>query len=213
MKITFTYDRNRDVWCLLNKGASSINSLTPTKVYEELIEKKGISPTENDTSVFIDSYLLKNKIDVSAFAITFQKEWDGISTSYQKRAEEIFGVTLPSSITVYITINNRCPYSIEDNMFYVSTAYPHAVTKTAMHELWHFYTWYKYGIKWEEKLGAEKYNGLKEALTVLLNIECKDLLPEDITDKGYPQHKELREKILEIWSKNRNMDDLWEAII
>lgn len=213
MKLTFHYERARDVWCLLNKGASSINSPTPTKVYEELVHEKGISPTENDTGLFIDSYLLKNKIDVSAFAETSQKQWEVISASYHERAEEIFGVALPNNIAAYITINDRCPYSIEDNMFYVSTAYPHAVTKTAMHELWHFYTWYKYGIKWEEKLGAEKYNETKEALTVLLNAECKDLLPEGVTDKGYPQHKELREKILEIWSKNRSMDALWEAIV
>lgn len=30
-----------------------------------------------------------------------------------------------------------------------------------------------------------KYNKIKEALTVLLNIECKDLLPEGVTDNDY----------------------------
>jgi hypothetical protein len=40
-----------------------------------------------------------------------------------------------------------------------------------MHELWHFYTWYGLGVDQEERLGKEKYNDLKEALTVLINIE------------------------------------------
>ncbi len=68
-------------------------------------------------------------------------------------------------------------------------------------------------MEWEQKLGAEKYNELKEALTVLLNVECRDLLPSGIIDRGYPQHQELRQRILELWSKDRNMDNLWQVLM
>ena len=81
-----------------------------------------------------------------------------------------------------------------------------------MHELWHFYTWYSLGINQVEKLGKEKYNDLKEALTVLLNVEFRDLLPEGIIDAGYPQHKELRDKILKFWEKDRNIINLWNYL-
>ena len=64
-----------------------------------------------------------------------------------------------------------------------------------MHELWHFYIWYKFGAEWTEKLGNQKYEDLKEALTVLLNAECNDLFPYGKEDAGYAQHKELREEI------------------
>ena len=81
-----------------------------------------------------------------------------------------------------------------------------------MHELWHFYTWYGLGVGQEEKLGKQKYNDLKESLTVLLNKECADLFPIDFTDKGYPQHKELREKILKFWSNDKNVFNLWKYL-
>ncbi len=81
-----------------------------------------------------------------------------------------------------------------------------------MHELWHFYTWYGLGIDQEEKLGKAKYNDLKEALSVLLNVECKDLMSEGKHDKGYPQHAELREQILHFWENEKDIRKLWDYI-
>lgn len=213
MKLTFAYDRNWDVWCVLNYGKTSMNSSTPTKQYEELLNHYSEPASESDTNRFIESYILRNGIKMETLSETLQMEWDTIASEYQKRAEEIFSIALPRDVTAYLTINERCPYSIQEDMFFVSTAYPHAANKTAMHELWHFYTWYKYGLEWQAKLGALKYNEIKEALTVLLNVECKDLLPEGTTDKGYPQHQELRQRILELWSKDKNMDNLWHALV
>lgn len=213
MKLTFTYERDRDIWCILQYGKTSLNSPLPTKIYEELIKEQGDTPSVKNTSMFIDSYLSTHHINTEQMRDTLQQKWDTISSLYQKKAEEIFGITLTNDVTVYITINDRCPYSIEEDMFFVSLAYPHAANKTAMHELWHFYTWYKYGVEWEAKLGESKYNELKEALTVLLNVECKDLLPEGISDRGYPQHQELRARILELWSKEKNMDTLWQTLV
>ena len=82
-----------------------------------------------------------------------------------------------------------------------------------MHELWHFYTWYGLGADQEEKLGKQKYNDLKESLTVLLNVECEDLLPSGVIDTGYSQHQETREKILVYWKKNRNIKNLWNYLV
>ena len=81
-----------------------------------------------------------------------------------------------------------------------------------MHELWHFYTWYKFGESEQERIGAKKYNNVKESLTVLLNIECKDLLPEGIEDTGYPQHQKLREEIKILWEEKPDIDFVWESI-
>ncbi|MDQ5957331.1 MAG: hypothetical protein QG614_306 [Patescibacteria group bacterium] len=82
-----------------------------------------------------------------------------------------------------------------------------------MHELWHFYTWCGIGFYQEEKIGKQKYNDLKEALTVLLNVECKDLLSEGVIDIGYHQHKEIRHKILEYWEKDKNIVKLWDYLV
>ena len=81
-----------------------------------------------------------------------------------------------------------------------------------MHELWHFYTLYGLGTDQEEKIGKQKYNDLKESLTVLLNVECKNLLPEGVVDMGYTQHQDLRKKILEYWEKDKNIKNLWNYL-
>lgn len=211
MQVNFTYDKNKDVWCLLNKGKSSNNSQNPTKQYEQLIGKYGENPTTETAAVFIDEYITENKIDIPHRIEDFQKDWENISVDFQKRAEAIFNVSLPSCITAYLTTNSRCPYSIEGSFFYVSFQSSQA-TRTVMHELWHFYTWYGLGTDQEERLGKQKYNDLKEALTVLLNVECEDLLPGGSVDAGYPQHQEIRERILEYWKKDRNIKNLWDYL-
>lgn len=212
MKISYTYNKNKDIWCLLKKGKSSNHSPQATETYEQLIKSYGDNPTKEEVSEFIDDFFIKNEIDPYKIADGYQKEWDLISDEFKNIAENIFNISLPDNIKAYLTINQRSPYSIENNFFYISlhNTSPRRVT---MHELWHFYTWYGIGINQEEKLGSQKYNNLKESLTVLLNTECKNLLPEGVLDKGYPQHKETREKISKFWDKNKNIFDLWEFLI
>lgn len=211
MKITFDYSKEKDIWCLLNYGKSSFNSPTPTKVYEKLIEECGENPTEENTSLFIERYLTENRFDIQEFISNYQKDWEVVSEQYIKRAEAIFQVKLPQDITVYLTINNRCPYNIKENHFFVSVP-AYSPTKTVMHELWHFYTWYKFGSQ-EEKVGKQKYNDIKEALTVLLNVEFKDLLPEGVRDNGYPQHRALREEMIKTWNQEKDIEKLWNKFI
>ena len=211
MKVTYTYDKRKDIWCLLNKGKSSNNSQNPTKQYEQLVAKYGENPTEEQTGTFIDEYIAGNNIDISKRIEDFQKDWESISAEFQRKAGSIFGVSLPDDITAYLTVNSRCPYDIRNNYFYVSLTAPQP-NRTAMHELWHFYTLYGLGTVQEEKIGKQKYNDLKESLTVLLNVECKDLLPEGVIDTGYTQHQDMRKKILEYWEKDKNIKNLWNYL-
>ncbi|MBP9711498.1 MAG: hypothetical protein KBD55_00480 [Candidatus Pacebacteria bacterium] len=212
MKLNFTYNKDKDIWCLLNKDKSSNNSQASTEQYQQLINKYGENPTAENTAIFVDEYITENNIDIEKYIKNFQKDWENISTVFQKNAEAIFNVSLPTDVIVYLTINSRCPYSIQDKFFYVSLQSSQA-TKTIMHELWHFYTWYGLGIYQEEKLGKQKYNDIKEALTVLLNVECKDLFPEGVIDIGYPQHQETRQLILNYWEKNKDIKRLWEYLV
>lgn len=211
MKINFEYDKEKDVWCLLNKGRSSNNSQNSTRQYLLLTDKYGENPTEEDAGAFVDTYISENKINIQKTITDIQNDWEIVSNEYQKRAETIFDTSLPHEITAYLTINSRCPYSIEDEFFYIYLQSAQA-RKTIMHELWHFYTWYGLGPSEEARIGAQKYNDIKESLTVLLNVECKDLLPEGVLDSGYPQHNELREKILDYWGKEKNIKNLWNYI-
>ena len=211
MQVNFTYDKNKDIWCLLNKGKSSNNSQNLTKQWEQLVTKCGENPSVEDVAVFVGGYIAENKIDISRRIEDFQKDWESIAVEFQKRADIIFGTPLPNDVTAYLTVNSRCPYNIQDNFFYVSLQSSQA-RRTVIHELWHFYTWYGLGAEQEEKLGKQKYNDMKESLTVLLNVECEDLLPEGVNDTGYSQHQGMREKILEYWKKDRNIVNLWNYL-
>ena len=211
MKINFKYNKERDILCLMNSGKSSFNSKQATKVYEELVEEYGENINENNISKFIDNYIKDNSIKIEKCINDYQEDWNSIENKYNRKAEEIFGISLIKDIDVYITINTRCPYSVEENWFFVSVC-SNTLRKTVMHELWHFYTWYKFGNEWEQKLGKQKYNDIKESLTVLLNVEFKDLL-NNIQDNGYPQHKELRDNILNIWNKEKDINSLWEELV
>lgn len=208
MHISFEYSREKDVWCLLNKGKSSNNSNKPTAIYEELVAVAGEGPNESDTLNFVESYIRNNNFDIGERISAFQTEWGMIECDYHTRAEKVFGVGLPNNIAAYLTINNRCPYNIKENFFFVSLQ-TDSIRGTVMHELWHFYTWYAFGISSEPQMGKDRYNELKEALTVLLNIECGDLFPEGQMDKGYTQHSELRKSILQMWEKEKNLGKVW----
>ncbi len=211
MKLNFAYKKDEDIWVLLNKGKSSNNSPNPTKVYEQLVEFAGKNPDKNSTSDFIDKYIQDNNIDINKCIEQYQKDFDKISGNFKKIAEKVFDVSLPKNVTAYLTINNRCPYSVNQNLFFVSIS-SNTAMKTVMHELWHFYTWYKFGADEQERIGAQKYNDIKEALTVLLNVECKHLLPDNVEDTGYPQHQELRDKIVNLWTKNPDIDFIWKKL-
>lgn len=213
MKLKFSYNREKDIWCLLVKGKSSQNSPFPTGVYKMLTEKTGDNPNEAQTTEFIEWYLKEKNFNVQELIIEDQKAFDLISDKFQRVAEEVFGVSIDKEITAYLTVNNRCPYNIEENYFFVS------ISKTSplpiiMHELWHFYTWYKFGSAYQNKIGPQKYNDVKESLTVLLNIVivCRDLLPVGIEDRGYPQHQEMRTKIVELWKTKPDISFVWEEV-
>jgi len=211
MKINFKYTKEKDIWCLLNKGKSSNNSSEPTEVYKLLVSKCGQDPTEQATASFIDEYLKENDVSIDTYIEKYGADWAVVSGEYQKRAKAIFNITLPQKITVYLTVNNRNPYSIAESLFFV-TVPRETVRKTVMHELWHFYTWYGLGAEQEEILGKQRYNDLKEALTVLLNEEFADLMPKGVRDEGYPQHRELREEIRDLWSKEKNIRNIWRQL-
>jgi len=195
----------------MHKGRSSNNSTSPTKVYKQLVTDFGENPSQSDISEFIDQYLSEKNISIQNYIAKYQNDWNSIANEYCMKAEAIFEMSLTSDITIYLTINNRCPYNIKNKYFFVSFPLP-SVRSTVMHELWHFFTWYGLGTDQEEKLGKEKYNDLKEALTVLLNIECSGMFPEGVQDTGYPQHKYVRERIIEIWNKEKDIFKLWKEI-
>jgi hypothetical protein len=208
MKLTFTYNEDEDINCLLSKGTGSINSPNQsTKTYLALLEYTKDIDDKEKVREFVQKFRSKS---IENNVVKLQENWDSISDEYQKRAETVFGISLTDSITAYLTITGRYPYSVQGKYFFVPANKENA-NSTCMHELWHFYTWHKFGAQ-QETIGATRYNDVKEALTALLNIECADLMNGDM-DNGYPQHQELRARIAEIWGKTRDIGRVWEECV
>ena len=209
MKILFTYNENKGIECLLRKGGGSNNQPgKKTKTYEELLK---FTPEINNVEKvreFIRTYLHDNNVDIQKTIVILQSNWNMIGNEFEKCAERVFGLNMPDQITAYMTITGRYPYSIEDKYFYVSAQKTNA-NATVMHELWHFYTWYKFGES--ERINPKKYNDFKEALAVLLNIECPDLMGEAV-DGGYPQHAYLRTELIEEWKKSKDINKVWSML-
>jgi hypothetical protein len=212
MKIIFKYDENSDIDCLLDKGPGSNNQPSlQTRTYAELLKFTVDVKNIEKVREFVRKYIQEQGLDLPKKALELQEEWNKISNEFEKRAEKIFGVKVNDTISAYLTITGRFPYNLEQKLFFVSVL-RNSANSIAMHELWHFYTWHKFGQEQMIKLGPQKYNDLKEALTVLLNLECADLMNGEF-DKGYTQHQELRKQITEYWLKNKNISGLWEYLV
>lgn len=213
--VEFQYDKDRDIKCLLEKGPGGYFSPYPTRAYKALIAQTGENPTPEGASEFIDIYLKQNGLILSEIVGRCNTESKKILEHFKRRSEEIFGIKIPEGTKAYLTVNNRCPYDIEENMFYATISENTSSTLSiSLHELWHFYTWYRFGEREQESgtFDRKKYGDMKEALTVLLNPECLDLLPEGEIDKGYPQHRELREQIVQLWREDPDIEFIWETI-
>lgn len=212
--VDFVYDKEKDVTCLLELGPGGQFNPYPTKVYKQLIAEYGDNPTREQASNFIRRYLAEKDIEVPSFIEKCQTESKDLMNNFKKTAEQVFGLQIPEGTKAYLTVNNRCPYCIEENWFHATISDPDVVAYISMHELWHFYTWYKFGKSQENsgQINWKKYGDIKEALTVLLNPDCLDLLPRGKIDKGYPQHKELRERIADLWKKNPDIEFVWNTV-
>lgn len=209
MKIEFNYGIDRDIENF-TKTLNSVNSNEYTRFQKLFIKKYGTDFKEELIRQFIQERITST--DLTAKLAEIKKSWVDIQGNFIERAESIFGIKYPSLITVYLTTNQRCTYNIEQNYFF---AYLNSKNTNLiiMHELLHFYTWQAFYNQLVEKgVSKEQYNDIKESLTELLNIEFPDLL-NGSTDKGYPQHKEMRAKIRELWSKQKNLNNLVVSLI
>ncbi|MBU3907366.1 MAG: hypothetical protein KKA64_03895, partial [Nanoarchaeota archaeon] len=83
---------------------------------------------------------------------------------------------------------------------------------TSAHEIMHIQFHNTYWNDVEKEIGEEKTAHLKEALTVLLNVEfSRDFWFVD--DRGYPMHQELRKFIEKEWKKEKDFGILLKKCI
>jgi len=212
MKLNFKYDLEKDIENFI-KSSKSKNNKKPTPVMEEYITEYGEGFNEGS----LRSFILSNtkKIDIKRKLQEIKSNWSKIENDFILISDKIFNTHLSfEEITVYLTINSRCTYNISGKYFFTNLSNSDAANRIIMHELLHFYTWESFGylLRDENKITKEKYNDIKEALTVLLNIEYVALM-NGIIDKGYPQHQELREVIKNEWVKTKDLNQVLKKVL
>jgi hypothetical protein len=213
-KLIFKFDIEKDlynIWQTCNAKPSygydfkqhiskEIIQICSGKEFSECKDKlkKKLSPTHKNPLV---------KITLESF----NKAWKKIEKEYFKRLKKIMGESFCSKqVIVYLTTSPRCPYdpNKKNPYFYILffSAIPRALA-TAGHELMHLqFHNMKYWHSVEEKIGYNKTHDLKEALTVLLNLEFRDLWIAP--DHGYPNHVKLRKYMENEWKKKKSFDEL-----
>ncbi len=207
--INFSYNIDKDIENFLG-SVKSVNSKKHTASQLKYIEKYGENFTKENLSKFIQE--LTQSVDMNKEVSRMEDAWRKIEPEFLKRVKNIFGTFPPKEITAFLTTNNRCTYNIEKGYFFVSI-YSKSTNRTIMHELFHFYTWYAYGEKLiSEGFSKEKYNDIKESLTVILNSDFSDLVAGAI-DEGYPQHQGMRSEITKLWSEHKSMDKVIEILV
>lgn len=148
-----------------------------------------------------------------------QEAWDRINNRYFKITEKVHGKPFPyKKIYGVISTDNRFGYGFygKKKWFAVPRDHPLFAVDVATHELWHaIFNQHYYGeYRNKFELDHGQMWAIKEAYTVLLNIECDDL--RYTTDGCYPEHKDLREKILKLWRRNpnfeKNLDQICEYV-
>lgn len=156
----------------------------------------------------------KNKV-MKAEMQALEKSWRVVEKKYFKILSVITEQPVfTEKFSCYFTTGLVCPYNEKENWFMVSMWHstPFSIT-TICHELMHlqFLTYYKNYLK-KNGLKNNQIENLKEALTFLLNEpEFEDIILSQ--DDGYPEHQELRKKLRNIWSKNRNFQNLIDEAI
>ena len=218
VKVIFKFDKERDLW----NNWDTVNYISPWNkelnfnkipLLNELCKNKTFEECKQDLERFYKK--IHNSFLIEEVRRSFQESWDKINEEFFKRLEKITGNKFPFEVVMaYLTTQLRCPYDPKKGNFIVSifSNIPKTL-KTSGHELMHLDFHNNNWKEIEEKIGKEKTADLKEALTVLLNLEFKDLW--FVKDEGKPnrEQQKLRSFIKEEWLKEKNYKSLLEKCV
>ncbi|MDD5012571.1 MAG: hypothetical protein PHQ66_02930 [Candidatus Nanoarchaeia archaeon] len=214
-KVIFRFDKEKDLWNIwdtCNKDSSWYDF--KNTVHPKLLEIcKGKKFSECREELEKQKKRLYDSGFVEIFTQSLQEAWNKINDEYFRRLEKVMKKPIYNKeFIAYITTNIRCPYDYKEPSFMVSFFRDIlSALKTCGHEIMHIQFHNTYWNEIEKQIGKEKTADLKEALTVLLNLEFKDLWFAE--DNGYDVHRELRKFISDKWKKEKDFEVLLEKSV
>lgn len=206
-KVIFKFDKEKDLWN--NWYSSNHDKFSAESKQSGRIKKicEGKKFDECRGELYDQLVEIQNSKILKIDLRLTEKAWKKIEREFFTKMDNIMKKKFMGDITAYLTTAGICPYDFREPSFMFSLFY--SLPKKMQifgHEIMHIYFHKFYWNKIESEIGTEKTEYLKEALTVLLNVEFKDLWI--ISDRGYNSHKELRKFILEEWKKEKDFEKL-----
>jgi len=217
-KISFIFNKEKELynlWDTVNSKNSygfNFSERIPNKIFI-LAKDKTFEDFKNQIeNIKINDYLYES-VDLKELAKFLEIQWDRISEEFDERLRLITGKqVIDKKINSFLISFGKCSYNLEERYFFVSFfSNNFDIKRIIAHELFHFHFHNYYFKSLQDKIGKSLAQDIKEALTVLLNIEFKDLI--FVPDKGYEKHKDLREFIINQWKIEKNFDKLIEDCV
>lgn len=166
--------------------------------WESLLKYKGMFGMEFPDKISItkeDEQIAEKK--VSEFSDTWNRDKEMINTIFK-----IYDYKLPKILKCYIVTTKTSAISLKKKCILLSIyRQDKYIPTTIIHEFSHIAFLYRWN-DFCKKLGYtdNSIQELKEVLTVINNIEFKD-----IDDKGYSIHKDIRDIVKNMWLENHDL--------
>lgn len=212
VKVVFEFNKEKDLWNHWDKSNwnPSYGNFNVNPITLEICKGKEFEECKDELAESFKRIYESKLIVVQSKAV--EKAWRGIEEKFFKRMDKLMKDKFSKDITAYLTTSPVCPYDTKEPSFMYSlfSSLPGALG-TCGHEIMHLYFHEFYWNGVEKKIGGKKTGDLKEALTVLLNTEFKDLWFSE--DRGYEEHKELREFITLEWENKKDFKNLLEKCV
>lgn len=213
MRVQFSFDKEKDIWNTWSRANNTMKRFSESSISPKIIEVAKDKSIEVATAELTKiNQTIYNSGMIESFIEILEKIWRGVEDKFFERLAEITGKEFLGNVTCFVTLMGSCPYNIDERWFMTSIYYdiPKAIVSIG-HELLHIHFHDYYFKDIEKTIGTDKTHDLREALTVLLNLEFRDLLIG--FDKGYEVHKELRDFIKTAWIEEKNFDNLLNRCI
>jgi len=206
-RVIFDINIRRDAWnyyCAANSNSKwgyDFSKIIRPEIVKKVRGKKWERAKDYLFKMLKRSYSLDKK-RMNENLKSIKSSWKKAENKYFQKLEKITRKKIyTKTFHCYITTIGRCPYNQKENWFMVNI-FSTDTSTTIAHELMHLQFHHYFEKEIRKKINEKQFQDLKEALTVLLNIEFKGILKEK--DKGYPLHKKLRNFIEKEWEKKRD---------
>lgn len=205
MHLVFLYEAEKE-FLNLRAGNKSLNRSRPSD-FSKKLEELGVDINSEVTVTAACRIIVTEEgISTEEKIRQFSAGWQAVEQDVFERLTKLFEVENDDTeFTAYLSLNERCSYDTQESYFFLNlfNAEPNMV---CVHELLHLFT-HKF-----IQLGVDlkTYNNYKESLTVLINLRFSDLVENK--DRGYPQHKKIRDYITKKYDGSSSVASLTKVL-